>query len=370
MALNVYVALCYYKLDYYDVSQEVLAVYLQHFPDSAIAINLKACNHFKLYNGKAAEQELKTLQEQASSSFSFGQDLIQHNLVVFRNGEGALQTLPNLVDVIPEARLNLVIYLLKQDDIAEAYALIKDLEPTVPQEYILKGVVNAAIGQDNGSREHLKIAQQYFQLVGGSASECDTIPGRQCMAACFFLLKQFDDVLLYLNSIKSYYYNDDTFNYNYGQAKAAVGNFKEAEEIFLQIQNDKLQNDYAYLSWLGRCYIMNGKARLAWELYLKMETSAESFSLLQLIANDCYKMGQFFYSAKAFDMLERLDPNPEYWEGKRGACIGHWQMIIAGREERQSLADIVQMLKNTANPQVEQIIKVMKKWAKENRVAI
>ena len=43
MALNVYVALCYYKLDYYDVSQEVLAVYLQHFPDSAIAINLKVC---------------------------------------------------------------------------------------------------------------------------------------------------------------------------------------------------------------------------------------------------------------------------------------------------------------------------------------
>ncbi len=29
LALNVYVALCYYKLDYYDVSQEVLATYLQ-----------------------------------------------------------------------------------------------------------------------------------------------------------------------------------------------------------------------------------------------------------------------------------------------------------------------------------------------------
>ena len=93
-------------------------------------------------------------------------------------------------------------------------------------------MVNAAIGQENGSREHLKIAQQYFQLVGGSASECDTIPGRQCMAACFFLLKQFDDVLLYLNSIKSYYYNDDTFNYNYGQAKASVGNYKGIVEIF------------------------------------------------------------------------------------------------------------------------------------------
>ena len=29
LALNVYVAMCYYKLDYYDVSLEILAVYLQ-----------------------------------------------------------------------------------------------------------------------------------------------------------------------------------------------------------------------------------------------------------------------------------------------------------------------------------------------------
>lgn len=55
IALNVYVALCYYKLDYYDVSQEVLAVYLQQCPDSVTATNLKACNHYRLYNGKAAE---------------------------------------------------------------------------------------------------------------------------------------------------------------------------------------------------------------------------------------------------------------------------------------------------------------------------
>lgn len=55
LALKVYVALCYYKLNYYDVSQEVLAVYLQSIPDSTIALNLKACNIFRLYNGKAAE---------------------------------------------------------------------------------------------------------------------------------------------------------------------------------------------------------------------------------------------------------------------------------------------------------------------------
>ena len=52
------------------------------------------------------------------------------------------QVLPPLVDVISEARLNLVIYYLRQDDVAEAYTLIKDLEPTVPQEYILKAGSN------------------------------------------------------------------------------------------------------------------------------------------------------------------------------------------------------------------------------------
>ena len=30
---------------------------------------------------------------------------------------------------------------------------------------------------------------------------------------------------------QSYFYNDDTFNFNYAQAKAAVGNYKEAEEV-------------------------------------------------------------------------------------------------------------------------------------------
>lgn len=36
LALNVYVAMCYYKLDYYDVSLEILAVYLQSHPLSPI----------------------------------------------------------------------------------------------------------------------------------------------------------------------------------------------------------------------------------------------------------------------------------------------------------------------------------------------
>jgi len=369
-ALDVYIALCYYKLDYYDVSQEVLGGYLQLFPDSTTTINLKACNHFRLFNGKAAEAELQSLQNMATTSFEYAQELIKHNLVVFRNGEAALQVLPPLIDVLPEARLNLVIYFLREHELSEAFNLLKDLEPTTPQEYILKGVVNAALGQEKDSEEHLRIAQQYFNLVGGSASECDTIPGRQCMASCFFLLKQFDDVLIYLNSIKDYFYRDDTFNYNFGQALASSNKWKEAEEAFVLVQSDRLRREFTYLGWLARCYIMNRKPRLAWELYLKMETSSESFNLVTLIANDCYKMGQFYYSCKAFDVLERLDPNPEFWKGKRGACVGVFQQIIAGQEPKDGLQEIVQLLHNTADPSVEYIIRTMRKWAKENRVPL
>lgn len=76
-------------------------------------------------------------------------------------------------------------------NIEEAYQLIKDLEPSSPQEYILKAVANAFIGQEQGSvspyivlgiylslslpslqPENVKLAQQYYQLVGSSGSEC------------------------------------------------------------------------------------------------------------------------------------------------------------------------------------------------------
>ena len=61
-------------------------------------------------------------------------DLIRHNAVVFSQGTGALRVLPPLVDFLPEARLNLVIYYLRHDGVNDAYELIKDVEPSTPQE--------------------------------------------------------------------------------------------------------------------------------------------------------------------------------------------------------------------------------------------
>jgi intraflagellar transport protein 56 len=368
LALNVYVAMCYYKLDYYDVSLEILAVYLQAYPHSAFALNLKACNQFKLYNGKAAENEVTALSDSGFNVFMH--DLLRHNLVVFTEGDNALQTLPRLVDAIPEARLNLILYYLKHDSLQEAYDLSKDLEPSSPQEYIIKAIVSATVGQATGSRDHVKLAQQYFQIVGSSHTECDTIPGRQCMASCFFLLKLFEDVNIYLSSIKAYLYSDDAFNWNYGISLASTGDFRAAEETLHLVHAEKLRADFTYLSWLCRCYIMNGNPRSAWELHLTTETTADSFSLLQLIAHDCYKMGHFLFAAKAFDALEAMDPDPEYSEGKRGAVVGVFQQVVAGKETSDALSDAVRMIRDPPNPQLTYIVRTIEKWCRENRIPL
>jgi hypothetical protein len=52
-----------------------------------------------------------------------------------------------------------------------------------------------------------------------------------------YLFQYLNNLFQYLGLIhfQSYFYNDDTFNFNYAQAKAAVGNFKEAEEVNIAI---------------------------------------------------------------------------------------------------------------------------------------
>lgn len=362
--------------------------HLQARPSSVAAFNLKACNQFRLLNGKAAEAELRALADVGVDVEA--SPLMRHNLVVFRNGDGAPRVLPSLLGRIPEARLNLTIYHLRAGNVADAFALIDAVTPTLPPEYVLKaichsqlavvaaaaggsgsgGAATAAAGALSGApHEHQKAAQQLFYLVGSSSSECDTIPGRQCMASFYYLQRSFEDVNVYLSSVKPYMHNDDAFNWNYGIALASTGAYKEAEETLLLVSGANLTSDVLYLCWLARCYIMNRKARQAWELYLRTNwtSASESARLLTLVANDCYKVGAFLYAAKAFDVLERLDEaEPEHWEGKRGACVGVFQQVIAGLEGKEALREVLVMLRNTSNPQVEYLTRVMTKWATAN----
>ncbi|RHZ23685.1 hypothetical protein DYB37_002133 [Aphanomyces astaci] len=58
-AINVYLAMCYYHLEYFDISSELLATYLATSDGhSNVAKNLLACNTFHLVDGVAAEKSL------------------------------------------------------------------------------------------------------------------------------------------------------------------------------------------------------------------------------------------------------------------------------------------------------------------------
>lgn len=81
-------------------------------------------------------------------------------------------------------------------------------------------------------------------------------------------------------------------------------------------------------------------------------------------------MGHFLQAAKAFDVLERLDSDPEYLEGKRGACVGLFQQYIAGKASESDLQDIYFMVMASSNSQMEYIGRVIKKWCKENNVKL
>ena len=109
------------------------------------------------------------------------------------------------------------------------------------------------------------------------------------MASYGMLRKEFDDAVTYLQSIAPYLASQDAFNWNCGLCLAATKQFGDAEEVLLRVQSTALRNSLVYTSWLARSYIRNAKnAALAWELYLKMESTTDAFKLLKLIGNEYY----------------------------------------------------------------------------------
>uniref|UniRef100_A0A7I4Y5F7 Intraflagellar transport protein 56 n=1 Tax=Haemonchus contortus TaxID=6289 RepID=A0A7I4Y5F7_HAECO len=367
IALNVYMAMCYYKMDYFDVAQEVLSVYLRSYADSPAALNLKACITFKIYNGKAALPEVEQLQR--VNLYPAAREILRHNQVVFRDGDGALQVFPGLMDTLPEARVNLILYHLKREDIDSAMTLCNDLEPQSTTEFLVKAIVFAFWGQLKESKDHLKTAEQFFKMVGESPYDTDTIPGRQSMACSLFLSGKYEDALVYLNSIQAYHHNDDVFSFNIAQTEMQCGMWKEAEEHFLAITGpDRDKPVFKYM--LTKTLIMNHKPQLAWDIYTRSTDPKESFNILRIIAMDCYSMGEYYYAAKAFDGLEKIDPSPENWQGKRGATSGLFKMLVQGKATNEQMSEVLQLLDRGNHPQADFVSSTIRRWAKNHEIAL
>lgn len=91
---------------------------------------------------------------------------------------------------------------------------------------------------------------------------------------------------------------------------------------------------------------MNGKAQLAWQLYINMENTNDSLGVLYIIANDSYKTGQFYFAVKAFDIIERIDTDANCEDAIKGAVIGVFQMLIAGKESKEHMLEVLNIMKN------------------------
>jgi hypothetical protein len=78
----------------------------------------------------------------------------------------------------------------------------------------------------------------------------------------------------------------------------------QAEEALMLVGSDEYKRSFVYISWLARVLLMNGKPDAAWRLYINMDSkrTSDSFSLLHLLANECFGMGQFYHSCKAFQV--------------------------------------------------------------------
>lgn len=348
LAVHVYLAICYYRQDYFEMSIDSVRTYLNSQPDSVFATSLLACNLFQTQSGEDAEREIRKLEKKyEGGSLCEEHDLLRHNISVFRNGENALKVFPPLIDEYPEARLNLTIHYLRSGDIDQAFKTIADLEPSQPREYMLKAVTLASYAQAKNAPDVLAKAQQLYQIVGTSADECDTVPGRQCISSFLFLKKQFDDALIYLRTIREFLAQDDVFNWNYGIALAATGKWAEAEEALSAVTSDLFKSDFVFIAWFAKSLIMNGKPDLAWNLYLDMDTSNDTLTLLNILGNEYFKQEFYYYALKAFDILERLD-NEDHTEAKLASAVGVFKDFLIHKEasDQEHLEETVQILKS------------------------
>ena len=178
LALYAYTAMALFKLGHYEEALDALDIYCNANPDSITAANIKACCLFNLGSPTAALELLK-FKSHCDSKMMEENDLVRHNQVVFNDGERALQVLPSLVNHIPEAKLNLAVYYLKQGELDAAVELVGDLDADYTHSHLVMGILNTELAQLKGDSTALEKAKHHFLSFGQAPTECDTVAGRQ-----------------------------------------------------------------------------------------------------------------------------------------------------------------------------------------------
>jgi intraflagellar transport protein 56 len=364
LALNVYIAMCQFKIDQFEESNEAVDLYLGSNSDSAVALNLKACDYQKLFDAEIAEAQLLQIKKFSTASYDFMDALISHNLCVFHNGENGFTVLPKLVPLLSEARFNLAVLYMRQNNPTEAYELLQDMPPTELNESLLKATVLLAVGQLKSDAGPIQQAHTLFTEISSVESVRDTVPGREALASAKFIVGEYDEALRVLETIGGHVGHLDEFNYDKGMTLVALGRYAEAEHHLLQVKSPSYTKELFYQMWLCRCYINNKKPESAWALYVDATTPDDSKTLLNIIAADSFSLGQYYYAMRAYDVLSKYDVDNAYRNGLIASAVGVFRGVLSGKESSNKLSEVMSTL--APEPEAAEVLHTIQRYAMES----
>lgn len=270
---------------------------------------------------------------------------------------------------VPEARLNAAMCHVRRGEERLAFDLMHEHKGSDSNSLIVSAVVHALIGQQTNDQTALTKAQHAFQKVGSSASECDTIAGRESMSSAFFLLHQMRDALLYLNSIRSYYFppHDQSFCWNFGLASAATNHWTDAGEFLMRVTGGQRLSSRSYCLTLVRSLVFTSRAAQAFDFVADLTNVSVHAAALTLLANDAFRTGQFLVALRSFHRLAEggRDSSSETFEAVRASAAGHLQLVVAGREPMHSLTHVLSLLSHYQQPHAVLVSDVIRAHIKQ-----
>uniref|UniRef100_A0A8R1ILM2 Uncharacterized protein n=1 Tax=Caenorhabditis japonica TaxID=281687 RepID=A0A8R1ILM2_CAEJA len=148
--------------------------------------------------------------------------------------------------------------------------------------------------------------------------------------------------------------------------------YKLAEETFVMVVGPE-RDKPLFKFMLSRCYIRNKKPQKAWDIMTKSENTNDRLNLLKLIAHDCYIATEYYFSTKAFHEIEKLDPSPENWNGKRGACAGLFRQLTTQKNDQvlvHQMREVLQLIDSNHHPNCEFLLKVIRSWGESHNVPL
>lgn len=361
LALNVYIAMCQFKLDQWEESNEAVDIYLGSNSDSAVALNLKSCDYLRLFDPDIAESQLLQIKKFSSAAYDFVDALVNHNLCIFKDGVDGFTVLPKLISAVPEARYNLAVMYMRDNNPKEANEILQDYQPIEMNETILKGTVLLALGQLNSEASQIEEANSIFAEIGGLENVKDTIQGRQCLASTKFIVGEYDETLRVLQTIEEFVSEVDEYNYDKGITLCSLSKWAEAERYLLQVKNPAYTKEIYYTSWLCRCFINNQKPDAAWNLYVDAVTTEDSKTLLRIIAADCFAAGFYYYAMRAYDVMAKYDTDPHFRDGLIASAVGVFRSVLTKKETPEKLTEVVNAL--SSEPEAAQVLHVIQQYA-------